>query len=274
MTDGTSGGDYKAKKERSPSFPFISLKKAEERAKALWEKHRREAARLSVVAPTWGYRPKSSGLSQTVSTLKQYGLIEDFGSGEDRKIQLSELGRRLVADMRPGAREAALKEAAMQPRLFQEYAHWVKDAPTEHHRLSDLEIDRGFNKEAAKLFLRAFDETISHAKLGEDDTLSASLEDQDSGPQPMATPEPQPREAEPDFPAMVSGDVMSGPRRLPFAQRLKVEVTLGTLRVSASLMEASEVDTLIKILEANKALLPANDASEKAAGPSSPSPTA
>jgi hypothetical protein len=260
MSDDTANAD-KAKKERSPSFPFISLKKAEERAKALWEKHRREAARLSVVAPTWGYQPKSSGLSQTVSTLKQYGLIEDFGSGEDRKIQLSELGRRLVADMRPGARETALKEAAMRPRLFQEYAHWVHDAPTEHHRLSDLEIDRGFNKEAAKLFLRAFDETISHAKLAEDDTLSASLDEQESEPRPMATPEPTAREREPEFAPMVGGDVMTGPRQLPFAQRLKVEVTLGTLRVSASLMDASEVDMLVKILEANKLLLPvpAND---------------
>lgn len=261
MTDDAEAGAYKPKKERSPSFPFISLKKAEERAKALWEKHRREAARLSVVAPTWGYQPKSSGLAQTVSTLKQFGLIEDFGSGEDRKIQLSELGRRLVADMRPGAREAALKEAAMRPRLFQEYSHWIDNPLSEHHRLSDLEIDRGFNKEAAKLFLRAFDETISHAGLGEDDTLSATLEEQDSGgdllSQPAASPNPAPRPH--DFPPMVDGDPFSGPQRLPFAQRLKVEVTLGTLRVSASLMNASEVDMLVKILEANKLLLPAND---------------
>lgn len=39
----------KPKKERSPSFPFIPLEKALQRAKAMEERHKRDPARLTVV---------------------------------------------------------------------------------------------------------------------------------------------------------------------------------------------------------------------------------
>src|SRR3954451_2391259 len=81
------------KKERSPAFPFIPLRRAVERAQSLYENHRREPARLAAVAPSWGYSPKSSGLLQTVAALKQFNLVEDMGSGDDRKIVLTKLGQ-------------------------------------------------------------------------------------------------------------------------------------------------------------------------------------
>jgi len=165
----------KAKKERSPSFPFISLEKAVGRASVMYEKHKREAARLSAIAPTWNYGIKSSGLLQTVAALKQYGLVEDFGSGDDRKVQLSELGRRILIDERPGAKEAALREAAKRPRLIAEYLdRWVPDRPSDAHCISELQFDRGFTSEAARLFLKVFDDTVAYANLTGDDKLSDS----------------------------------------------------------------------------------------------------
>ena len=156
----------KPKKERSPSFPFISLAKAVARASALHEKHKREPTRLSGAAPTWGYGAKSSGLLQTVAALKQFGLIEDFGSGEDRKIQLSDLARRILNDERPGAKQAALREAAVRPRLIDEYVErWVPDRPSDSHCISELQFDRGFSSDAAKVFLKVFDETVAYSGL-------------------------------------------------------------------------------------------------------------
>ena len=99
----------KAKKERSPSFPFISLEKAVARASTLFDKHKREPARLSAVAPTWGYGVKSSGLLQTVAALKQFGLIEDFGSGDDRE-------NRVGCPIRDAANTDAL--VAVEHRFF------------------------------------------------------------------------------------------------------------------------------------------------------------
>jgi hypothetical protein len=248
----------KAKSERSPSYPFISLKKAEERAKQFWEKHRKEGSRVAAVAPTWVYGVKSSGLQQTVGALKQYGLMEDSGSGVDRKVQLTDLGRRLVADQRDGAREAALKEAAMRPRLFQEYRRWIAYMPSESHCLSELELDRGFNRPAALAFLKAFRETISFANLREDDTLSSNLNTPDFEEDELV--DAQDRASAPTKEKTFADTnlldvLMPAPGPSPLSQRLKVELTVGSISVSAVLRSAEEVDTVIAFLQANKVLL-------------------
>ena len=252
-----SESDDKTKFDRSPSYPFISLKKAEERAKQFWEKHRKEGARLPTVAPTWGYALKSSGLQQTVGALKQYGLMEDAGSGEERKVQLTDLGRRVVADQREGAREAALKEAAMRPRLFQEYRRWIGDMPGKSHCLSELELDRGFNPLAASTFLKAFQETISFAGLGKDDNLSSSLKnDEVEEDQAVEAQERPPTPKAKSFAdASLLDIVMPPPGPSPLSERLKVELTVGQISVSAILRSAAEVDTVISFLQANKILL-------------------
>src|SRR4051812_23980677 len=104
--------DAKPRKERSPSFPFISLRKAIERAEAFYSGHRREPTRLPALAQTWGYSASSSGLQQTVAAMKQFGLLEEEGSGPERKVRISELARRILADLRPGVREMGIREAA------------------------------------------------------------------------------------------------------------------------------------------------------------------
>lgn len=173
--------DSKIKKERSPSFPFISLKRAVERAAQLAEAHKRNPARVSTVATTWSYGSKSSGLLQTIAALKQYGLIEDMGGGDDRKIQIADLGWRILHDDRPGAREQAIREAALRPRLMAELAEqWLPSRPGDRHCLSELHIDRGFTLESARVVLRVFDETVSFANLQSDDNLSESTQAPDA----------------------------------------------------------------------------------------------
>lgn len=174
--------DERHKKERSPSFPFISLPKALDRASSMGAAHRKNPVRLLTLAATWGYAGSSSGLQQTAAALKSYGLLEDSGRGEDRRLTLSALAQRILYDARPGAKEQAIREAALRPRLFREYADlWLNDMPSDSHRLSELELDRGFNAMAAKVFLRAFDETMSFAGLPDQDTVSSySSENEDT----------------------------------------------------------------------------------------------
>lgn len=254
--------EEKAKSERSPSYPFISLRKAEERAKQFWGAHRKDATRVAALAPTWDYGVKSSGLQQTVGALKQYGLLEDFGSGEDRKVQLTDLGRRLVADEREGAREAARREAAMRPRLFQEYRRWIGEMPSQSHCLSELELDRGFNRPAAQAFLKAFAETVSFAGLREGDSLSSTLNDEREDDIVAETQEEDGRPRQGGHNSL--GLAMAGKLDIdnlsvgapkPLAQRLSLNVTVGAISVNATLVTTEEVDTVIKFLEANKVLL-------------------
>lgn len=263
MTDEPA---MKPKKERSPNFPFVSLRKAVERAEALHANHRKEAARLVAIAPSWGYGAKSSGLMQTVAALKQFGLVDDSGSGDDRKVQVSDLARRIIVDQRPGMRDEAIKEAARKPRLIAEYIEkWVPDRPSDAHCISELELDRGFSAESARAFLRIFDDTISFAKLDEDalnspefigDVLRGDVD------QPMPTFQSRRGMDIGDDPP--NAPQARGPRPLP--ERLQVAMNGRSLAVTATLENELEVDQLIAMLTATKALLP------KASSPP-PSPT-
>jgi hypothetical protein len=247
-------GDDRTKKERSPSYPFISLAKAVERAQAFYNNHRREPTRLAAVAETWEYSTSSSGLLQTVAALKQFGLLDEVanGTGPDRKVQISELARRILSDERPGAREQAITEAAKRPKLIGEYLpKWVPHRPTDSHCISDLHFDRGFNQPAAKTFLKVFDETVAFAKLDK------SVRDEQVGQQPLTHEAEEPvvssntTENLPPPPAQQTRDVTG----LPLSQRLQVLSTGDQLTVSATLFSGKEVDKLIRVLEANKMLL-------------------
>jgi hypothetical protein len=265
MTENAAG-DAKPKKERSPNFPFIPLKKAVERAEALVTNHKREAARLIAIAPSWGYGVKSSGLLQTVAALKQYGLVEDLGSGDDRKVQVTDLARKIIVDQRPGAQEQGIKEAAKNPKLFGEYIDkWVPDRPSDAHCISELELDRGFSGDAARSFLRIFDETVAFAKLDEE-----ALNSPESIAEILSEPASETGDPEVDgFSFDMERSPVPAPRGpRPFAERLRVALDGRTLAVTATLQDEAEVDQLIAILSANKALLPkAAPAAASVSGP-------
>lgn len=157
--------DSKKKTDRSPSFPAIGLTKAVERVQALFAAAKRHEMRIGDVATAWGTGAKSSGTLQAIAALIAFGLVEDSGSGDARKFKVTDLAFKALEDQRPGAREAALAEAALTPKLIAEYAEkWRDGRPADGICTSELRIDRGFTEEGAKTFLRVFDDTISYAK--------------------------------------------------------------------------------------------------------------
>lgn len=246
MTD-TAASEDRARKERSPSFPFISLGKALDRARAVAEAHKRSPARLLTVGETWGYAPQSSGLLQTAAALKGYGLMEDIGKGQDRRVQLTDLAWRILFDTRPGAREQAIREAALRPRLFAEYAtHWLPERPSDNHCLSELHLDRSFTQAAADLFLRVFDETVAFANLKEGDSLSASSQQpEDDVQRVVESTQAHPR------PATRLATMAADPYRLTISKT-------GGIEIVGRLSTAAEVEELVRSLNAIKLLLPSN----------------
>lgn len=261
MTDQQEATD-KARKERSPSFPFISLKKAIERLKEMAEAHRRNPTRMVSVGQTWGYAAKSSGLLQTVAALKAFGLIDDFGGGGDRRIQVSELGWRILQDARSGARETAIREAAVSPRLIAEYvSKWVPDRPSDAHCLSELHLDRGFNEVAARSFLRVFDDTVEYANLKDLDKVSPNLfRDEDAMYQPTVSMEPKPAAA--IAPETVQPVLRGVSATGSTGQAPPFQITLGPERISGAfnLTRQDEADEVIRMLTAMKAFLKPKEA--------------
>lgn len=159
-------------RDRSPPFPFIPLSKAVARASEFEQHYRRSPGRVANVLPIWNYTPKSSGGLQTIGALRQFGLLEDEGSGPDRKVKLTELAFRILKDERPGKREEAIREAALKPRAIAERLNtWGSPRPPDRECLSELELDLGFTPDAAPRFLRVYDDTVEYARLKEADKL-------------------------------------------------------------------------------------------------------
>lgn len=258
-----------SKKERSPSFPFIGLTKALDRARAVYSNARRHEVRIGDLASSWGIGAKSSGTAQTLAALLAYGLLEDQGSGEGRKFKVTDLAFKALEDQRPGAREAALAEAALKPKLIAEYVDkWRGGRPADGICISELRIDRSFTEDGAKLFLKVFDDTVGFTKAGQSDKqiditeLPDGQNDVESGEiaadkSKAVTPPPKPT-VDPGWPkAKVA--LMEGER----------ELTTGLLAKDASFrlivsgnIGVKEIERLIKKLELDKEILADQDEEE------------
>lgn len=185
-----------ARKDRSPSFPFITLTRAVERARQLYAAAKRHEMRLIDAAAAMNYGGKSSGAIQTLAALIAFGLVEDSGSGDARKFKITDLAFKALEDERPGAREVALATAAMTPKMIAEYAiKWKDGRPADGICISELRIDGGFTEDGAKAFLRVFDDALSYAKVGDSDKKS------DTGG-------PIDRKLEPPNPQVAVGDLV------------------------------------------------------------------
>jgi hypothetical protein len=179
------------KKVRSPSFPFIGLREALDRARAFYEAEQRNAARPETAAAHWGYSPKSSGGKQTIAALRAFGLLDG-----DALVKLSGRALRIVLDERGGSeeRERLLQQAALMPpihaRLWERYGAELPSAQT--LRLW-LILDEGFNENSVDDFLTEYRETLEYARLLQ--TGPAREEVRTEGPA-AAPPPPPARPAE------------------------------------------------------------------------------
>lgn len=174
---------------RSPPYPYIGLRRAIDRADKLYAKARNFAVPLTTAADAWGTKITSSATLQTAAALLQYGLIEDEGSRSARRVKLSRLGLSIVMDKRPDSaeRNAAIKDAALNPNIFREIwqtygnASGLDDSALQFA----LTLERAqqgkapFSPEAAREVIRVYRESMTYAGLTEAD-LVPNDERQDS----------------------------------------------------------------------------------------------
>lgn len=254
------------KKERSPSFPFIGLSKALERARAVYAHAKRHEARVPDVAAAWGLGAKSSGTLQTIAALLAFGLLEDQGSGENRKLKITDLAFKALEDQRPGAREGALAEASLKPKLIAEYFEkWHVERPADGICISELRIDRGFTEDGAKAFLRVYDDTVGFTATAVHDMQAEIAKSRDGqnrgeGTDKIISPPPPPPP-----PAVVRNSSLAGGGKASLMQGER-ELTTGLLSKDASFrlivtgqVGVKEIERLIKKLELDKEILAEQD---------------
>ena len=152
-----------ASRQSSPRFPFISLSKALERAEELRKAASFGFAPVTDVRAVWGYGPKSSGGDQTVAALGYYGLIEETGTGKDRRIKISDLGARYLRDERPEVRRALQEQMVQSPKAMQMLWNlWKRDIPSDAIARSILKNDLDFSDSAAGQILGVYRDNLQY----------------------------------------------------------------------------------------------------------------
>lgn len=240
MADETQGG----RRHRSPAYPFLGLEAALGRAKALYEKERLHPAAVPVVTSHWGFQPKSSGGLQTISALRQFGLMDEAaGSGPERRVKLNDVARRLILLPRESDEWQGLAmEAAVKPTLYDEmFEKWGTELPSDQNLRTYLVVDRNFNEASVESVIRNFRDTLSFSGLSKAGTMS--------GPQP-------------DIPAGVGlgSPTMESARsasQMPTRDIEPVRIALegggiGRVIFQGSVPTTDDIDTLIEVLKIQK----------------------
>lgn len=173
-------------KQRSPSYPGITLESAISRAKAFFNAEGKHETLVTTAVGHWKYGPKSSGGLVAISALKAYGLMEDRGNGAERKVRLSPLGLSIVQDERVVSpdRDASIRKAALTPKILNDLWHLYGLTPPSNDTVSHfLRVEREFTASAAHDVIKIYEEAIKYAKLDsqspEDSPIEGSLESED-----------------------------------------------------------------------------------------------
>lgn len=153
------------RKIRSPSFPFISLPEALERARAFYGKEHRHETEPEVAVRHWGYSPRSSGGNQTLAALRAFGLVEMVREG---KVRLTERALRILLDEREESPERGqlLRQAALSPALHSRIWERYKGVlPSDATLRLYLLTDEGFNERSVDELIAELKETLEYAGI-------------------------------------------------------------------------------------------------------------
>jgi hypothetical protein len=196
MTDQkTEQSKARGLKHRSPAYPFISLRRALERARKFYSEQRQHAAPLSAAVALWDFGAKSSGGLQTISALKQFGLLAENEVNNTRQVKLTDSALRVIQDERDVSpeREAAIKRLALLPKVYSEmWTKWGAQLPADATVKFFLVNEKKYNEAAFPDLFSAYKDTVEFAKLGESDKDGSEVGEQHTPQGTIKDPPPAP----------------------------------------------------------------------------------
>lgn len=182
MADAESGAE-KPKKDRSPSFPFVSLRDAIKRLQAFDQTFGRHPAPGGKVGLAWGMKDKSSQAYQILAALKAFGLVRYEGSGVNLKASLTDEARTYLRAQQDSIKSGVLKGVALKPAQFAKFwTVWGADRPPDPVCLDQLLLQHAFTDSAAHNFLKVYDDTIAFAGLTHSDRITEESTEEDDPP--------------------------------------------------------------------------------------------
>lgn len=159
-----------SKRIRSPGYPAINLKAAIEKARDFHRAEGRNAAALPIAFQHWGYSKKSGSGLKALAALKSFGLVDVQGTGDARRVKLSDLGLRIILDDRENSleREKAIADAALKPKIHKKlWGLWKAELPSHGNFRHHLIFEEKFNENFADDFIKEYVATIDYANVSE-----------------------------------------------------------------------------------------------------------
>jgi hypothetical protein len=148
-------------RQRSPSYPSTSLAESIDIVAKLHKAVRTNAVDREVAAKELGYSGISGRSATVLSNLIQYGLIEKAGKNE---VRVSSRAVEILHPDSPTTKAAAIRDAAMEPELFQSVTERFTDGPPSTNALHSFFVKEGFTDTAIPSAIRAFQETYTFAQ--------------------------------------------------------------------------------------------------------------
>jgi hypothetical protein len=163
----TNDSAVKQGKARSPAYPLVTLAGAIDLARKLWASQRKQEGHIDSALKALGYSSRSGRAVRAISALSQYGLIDESGAKDVRKVRLSDSAQDiLLLNETDKRRQDALKKAALLPTIYaalwERYgAHLPDDALVRPF----LTRDKNYNESVVDNLLKNYRATLQFAKL-------------------------------------------------------------------------------------------------------------
>lgn len=223
-----------ARRIRSPNYPALDLRDALARVEVVFERERQHSMSKDVALKGLGYSSANGAALGTLSAVLKYGLLERVGEN----YRVSDRTVAILHPKTPDEKEQALREAALSPPLFAELAGEFPGGQVSDDNLRSYLIRNSFSSSAVTGVIKAFRETMQMVSFDE------------------ASPPAQPL-----LPAPTSHQVEIRPMHVQPVQPASqppflISIDGQAVTVQARLENAQAVDKLIRVLEANKLLLP------------------
>ncbi|MBS0220090.1 MAG: hypothetical protein JSR91_05035 [Proteobacteria bacterium] len=231
---------------RSPNYPGISLPEAIARIGHIHAKEQHLPATREVLAKHMGYNGINGASLKVLSALSKYGLLEEVNGD---KMRVSSLAMSILYPANDVEKGRSIRDAAFRPPLFTEMREeWGEASPSDANMRSYL-VRRSFATDAIDRVIESYRDTM--------ELVSRSATE--------FNPVPAPASVTDDMPMSASSRMITAPAPTAAPMQsmsltentLRVSMTDSGLEVHAGLVDVEGVDRLIKILEANKLLLPA-----------------
>jgi len=153
---------------RSPNYPRINLETAIKRAQELYEKEKFNYTSIETAVDHWGFSSSAnSSASSTVSALIKFGLLEDTGSGIERRVRLTTRARAILQAPEHEKQEA-LRVAALSPEAINRLVEMFPNGlPSDQNLEWHLKSEMGFTDKGAGEFLKVLRSTLEYAQVAD-----------------------------------------------------------------------------------------------------------